>query len=51
MSSQNRLRDELKVQNGGSLEHDAWAEGWKGDDEVERRRELGDRHPAWRYRL
>ncbi|KIJ40996.1 hypothetical protein M422DRAFT_229806 [Sphaerobolus stellatus SS14] len=52
MARQNKLRKQLKAQNAGKEGgEDSWADGWKGKDEIERRRELGDRHPAWRYRL
>ncbi|KAF8577535.1 MFS general substrate transporter [Ramaria rubella] len=41
MSRQNMRRDEARVELSGDSE----------DKAVIRRRELGDRHPAWRYRL
>ncbi|KIJ30046.1 hypothetical protein M422DRAFT_53931 [Sphaerobolus stellatus SS14] len=54
MSHENKLRGQLKAQNAVSEKghgEDSWGDGWKGEDEIERRRALGDRHPAWRYRL
>lgn len=46
-AAQNADTDDNTVATGS----DEWATGWKREDEVARRRELGDRHPAWRYRL
>lgn len=28
-----------------------WATGWSEVDELKSRREMGDRHPGWRYRI
>jgi hypothetical protein len=58
MSRENARRDAARVALSADVDDktlatgsDEWASGWEGDDEVARRRELGDRHPAWRYRV
>ncbi|KIJ30042.1 hypothetical protein M422DRAFT_268505 [Sphaerobolus stellatus SS14] len=54
MNRENKLHDQLKVQNAASEKghgEDSWGDGWKGEDEIERRQALGDRHPVWRYQL
>lgn len=54
MSKENTRRDAVRVTlsvHADDKGSDEWASGWEGEDEVARRRELGDRHPAWRYRV
>lgn len=56
MQRENIKRDGLA--NGSSTENignavgsKGWANGWNEPEELELRRELGDKHPSWRYRV